>query len=236
MGTARFATSISRFDRELLLREGGRHHADRIHVVRCGIDGDAWRSLERRIEPGLILSVGALREKKGHHVLIEACARLRDEDIPFSCEIVGEGSERGRLERDIGRFGLGSRVRLLGAMSPEETRARYVRAEIFALPCVVAENGDLDGVPIVLMEAMMAGIPCVSTRLSGIPEIIEDGASGLLADVDDAPGLTKHLAALLGDADRRAALGRGGQERASRICERRTNVGALADLIEEAIR
>jgi glycosyltransferase involved in cell wall biosynthesis len=234
--TARFSTSISEFDRNLVLEEGGRQFGDRVHVVRCGIEMESWTSLERRPEAGRVLSVGALREKKGHHVLVEALGRLRDEGVEARAEIVGEGAERARLEADVARLGLGARVDLVGALSPEETRERYARAEIFALACVVARNGDLDGVPIVLMEAMMAGIPCVSTRLAGISELVEDGVSGLLAEPGDAAGLGERIGRLRRDASLRERMGRAARERALSLCDARRNVAGLAQLLEEAIR
>ncbi len=234
--SASFATSISKFDRERVLEEAGRRHEDRVHVVRCGISVEEWSALERKPEPGLVLSVAGLREKKGLHVLVNACARLRDQDVAFRCEIVGEGPERARLEAAIERLDLSDRVALVGALSPGETRARYAHAEVFALPSVIAANGDLDGVPIVLMEAMMVGLPCVSTRLSGIPEIIEDGRSGLLAEPGDDEALARHLSELLTDSGRRESLGREARERALDICDRRKNIGKLAELMLESIR
>jgi len=230
-----FAVSISEVDREDVLARAGERWRDKIHVVRCGIDLAAWSGLERRPEPGRILSVGALREKKGHHVLVEACARLRDEGLDIHCEIVGEGPERDRLERRIAELDLGDRVRLLGALSPEETRERYRRAELFVLACVVAANGDLDGVPIVLMEAMMAGVPPVSTRLSGIPELIEDATSGLLAEPGDAAGLAARMKRLRGDPALRETMGRAATERAGRLCDASRNALAMVELLRGAL-
>lgn len=230
---AAFAVSISDFDRDDLVARTSERWRAKIHVVRCGIDVAAWEDLDRRPEPGRVLSVGALREKKGHHVLVEACARLRDEGLDLRCEIVGEGPERPRLERRIAELDLGDRVRLRGSLSPEETRDRYRRAEVFALACVVAANGDLDGVPIVLMEAMMAGVPPVSTALSGIPELIEDGRSGLLAAPGDAVDLADGLRRLLTDAPRREAVGRAAAERARELCDADRNALRMAELLRE---
>jgi colanic acid/amylovoran biosynthesis glycosyltransferase len=206
-----------------------------VHVVRCGIPTEDWAARPRRPEPGLVLSVGALREKKGHHVLVDAVARLRDRGVDLRCDIVGEGAERPRLEADIARLGLTDRVRLLGARSPEETRELYDRAEVFALACVVARNGDLDGVPIVLMEAMMSGVPCVSTRLSGIPELVDDGRSGLLAEPEDAEGLADRLERLLRSEEERRRVGEEGRRRALERCDVRKNAAGLARLLRGAL-
>jgi len=145
------------------------------------------------------LSVAALREKKGHHILIRAAGILRDREIPFRLVIVGEGPERERLEALVAECGVIEYVELAGAASAEQVAERLGVADVFVLACTTAANGDLDGIPISLMEAMAVGVPVVSTHQSGIPELIEDGRSGRLVEPNDPEGLADAIAGVLLD-------------------------------------
>jgi len=131
-------------------------------------------------KPPVVLAVARLVEKKGLDTLIRACARLRDRGRDFRCHIVGEGELKKELAEMIRKYKLSRVVTLEGALDQGEVLAWYRRATIFALPCVVTLNGDRDGIPNVLIEAAACGVPIVSTPVSGIPELIEDGVSGLL--------------------------------------------------------
>ena len=166
--------------------------------------------------------MAALREKKGHHVLIRAAAALRDRGIDFRLTIVGEGPERERLEDLVRELGLDGRVWLPGAEPPEHVRERLLAADLFVLACTTAANGDLDGIPISLMEAMAIGVPVVSTRLSGVPELIEDGEEGLLSEPDDTAGLADAIGAILADPLRAEAMA----DRARSKVEREYEIGA----------
>ena len=184
--------SISEFDRRRVLAAAP-EAAGKVHVCRVGIRVEEWHGLERRPERGRLLCVAALREKKGQDDLIRASALLRDRGVATRVVLAGDGPERGRLEALAGELGVA--VEFLGAVSPERVREELSRAQLFVLPCKVARNGDLDGIPVALMEAMAAGVPVVSTRLSGIPELIEDGVNGWLAEPGDARSLADVLAA-----------------------------------------
>jgi glycosyltransferase involved in cell wall biosynthesis len=223
--------SISEFDRDDVLRTAGVADAPNLRVVRQGIDLDAWefRTVGSGDGPAEILSVAALREKKGHHILIRAAGLLRDRGFPFRLTIVGDGPMRASLEEEIAALGLEGAVRLVGAETPDRVRERMGEADLFVLAAVVAANGDLDGVPISLMEAMAAGVPVVSTRLSGIPELVEDAC---LAEPGDPDGLADRIVAVRADAA-------GVAERARAIVERdydtRRNVaGFAAELVKAA--
>lgn len=202
--------SISEFDRELLVRQCGVPLAkDRIVISRVGIRIEDWAGLPRSPEPGRILIVGALREKKGHAVLIRAAAALCERGLDPLVVIAGPGAEEANLRALAASLRV--RTEFLGAVGPDVVRRELSRAALFCLPCVVAANGDLDGIPVALMEAMAAGVPVVSTRLSGVPELIEDGVTGRLAEPGDPASLAECLAGLLADraaADRMAAAAR----------------------------
>lgn len=149
--------------------------------------------------PRRIVAVGRLIEKKGFDVLVDACALLRDRGHDAECLIVGAGEAGAALAAQIARLGLGRRVRLVGPR-PQGEVAELVRgAAAFAAPCVVGADGNRDGLPTVLLEAMALGTPCVSTDVTGIPELVEDGVSGLLVPQRDPAALAAALSRLLDD-------------------------------------
>jgi glycosyltransferase involved in cell wall biosynthesis len=207
-----------------------------VHAIYHGLDTDFFSPPasppERDLSsPPLILSVGRFVEKKGFDQLIEACARLRDRGVAFACIIVGEGGSAYKAIRHlINEKHLNDHVRLMSAVTQDGLRAFYARAHVFALPCQVMEDGDRDGFPNVLAEAMAMGVPVVSTRISGIPELIDDGVHGLLVNPRDPDALAQALRRVLDDAGLHERLVRMGRQR---ICERfdsrRTTV-ALRDL------
>jgi glycosyltransferase involved in cell wall biosynthesis len=203
-----------------------------VHTIYHGLDTDWFApGAAPAGTPPLILAVGRHVEKKGFDQLIAACARLRDEGVAFECRIVGErGSAYAALCRQIDELALHGRVHLQGPMAQDELRAVYARAQVFALPCQVMDDGDRDGFPNVLAEAMAMGVPVVSTRISGIPELIDHGLHGLLVEPRDPVALAGALRDVLLDRSLRQRLAREGR---ARICERfdsrRTTV-ALRDL------
>jgi glycosyltransferase involved in cell wall biosynthesis len=208
LAAARFTVTISEFNKALLARRYGPESVDRVRVVHCGV-----RPEELPWSPGgdpgarRLLAVGRLDAIKGFAVLIDACGQLRDAGVPFSCEIVGEGELRAPLEERVRRLGLDERVRLSGALPQEEVRARLYGASVFVMPSMVAPDGNMDGIPVALMEAMAAGVPVVSTTVSGIPEIVTDGSSGRLVPPGDDRALAQAIRGLLEDpvAGRRLA-------------------------------
>jgi glycosyltransferase involved in cell wall biosynthesis len=193
-----------------------------------GIDLDAFTPaphVER--DPALILSVGRLVEKKGFEDLIRACALLRQAGVEARCEIIGAGERREALQALIDTLDLGQQVRLVGPKPQDEVMAAYRRAAVFALPCVVAEDGNRDGLPTVLLEAMASGLPVVSTNLVGVPEIVDDGVNGLLVEPGDVAGLAAQLARLLRDAGLRHRLGEAGRRKVAERFDVRQNVAQL---------
>ena len=147
----------------------------------------------------LILGVGRLRPKKGFDTLITACAQLAKDGHDFRCVIAGYGPEEAPLRASIKAANLAGRIELAGKIPHEEVVALMRAASIFALPCRVEEDGDRDGIPNVLLEAMTVGVPVVSTSVSGIPELITNGETGLLAPPNDAPALADAMSQVLHD-------------------------------------
>ncbi len=213
-----------------------------VHTIYHGLDTDFFApALQRPVvapgTPPLILSVGRFVEKKGFDHLIEACALLRDKGVAFQCLIVGErGSAYNGMRRLIERRGLTEQVLLESAMAQDRLRAIYARARVFALPCQVMADGDRDGFPNVLAEAMAMGVPVVSTRISGIPELIDDGVHGLLVEPRDAAALAEALHCVVADDRLHARLAQEGRARiVERFDSRRTTV-ALRDLFLAQLR
>ena len=180
----------------------------------------------------LILSVGRLVPKKGFATLLAAFRALADRGVPFRGEIVGEGPLRAELAATINRLGLAGHVLLPGPMSQGALLERYRAARAFAIACEVQADGDRDGIPNVVVEAMAMGLPVVATRVSGIPECVADGVTGLLVPERDPAALAEALARVLEDP----ALGRGlGQAGRVRI-EREFDADANLDVIDRALR
>lgn len=185
--------------------------APRIHRIYHGVDLQRFQPQDAAVDsasqPPLILAVGRLVEKKGLTYLVQACALLRGRNVPFRCQLVGDGPLKGTLREQIAAAGLEGHFELLGTRAQEELIDIYRNATTVALPCVILDNGDRDGIPNVLVEAMAMGIPVVATRISGIPELIADEEDGLLVPPRDATALAEALARALGDAELRERLG-----------------------------
>jgi glycosyltransferase involved in cell wall biosynthesis len=208
---ASFVATCTRYNAEHLASIG----ADGAEVV-CvhhGLDLAAYRpDRAARATVPTVLTVAQLKPKKGLLDLVDACAELHRRGHAFRCEIVGEGPLRAELEARIRARELGDVVQLLGALDHPTVVEHYRRAELFVLPCVTGPDGDRDGIPNVILEAMAMELPVVSTRHSGIPEAVEDGGSGLLVAPHDQEALVDAMAQLLVDPDLGRRLGRRGRE------------------------
>ena len=162
--------------------------------------------------PVVILSVGRAVEKKGYDDLLEALARLPP-GLSWRFEHVGGGGDLDGLTKQAQALGLSERITWLGPLTQDAVLERYRRSDLFVLASRIANDGDRDGLPNVLMEAQSQGVACLATRVSAIPELIEDGVTGSLVDERDVPGLARELERLILDPQRRTVLGRAGQRR-----------------------
>ncbi len=200
---------------------------NKVHLVYHGIDLSAFPSNtlhETRDESDanslpLILSVGRLVPKKGMNDLLDACRLLRDRSVPFRCIIVGEGPQRSEIEQRINKLGLGCQVSLPGAMAHDRLIRFYGKATLFTLACHVTQDGDRDGIPNVLVEAMASGLAVVSTDVSGIPELIEDGRNGILAPSRNPAALADALQRLLEHHETRQRIAEAGRRSLGRRFE-----------------
>ena len=181
----------------------------------------------------LVVSVGRLVEKKGFDDLLRACALLVQGGAVFRCDIYGDGPCRGRLEALRDSLGLGDVVAFRGQRTQAELVRAYQEADVFALTPRLTEDGDRDGVPNVLVEAMACGIPVVSTVVGGVAELVDDGCDGLLAPAGDSAAIAARLGSLLGDAELRRRLGGSAARSASRF-DRASAATRLAELFAHA--
>jgi glycosyltransferase involved in cell wall biosynthesis len=201
-------------------------------LVHHGVDLERYRPAARAPagEVPEILSVGRLVEKKGFADLLAACAQVRDEGLSLRCTIYGDGPMRDELLTLRDRLGLAGTVTLAGACPPGELLAAFQTADVFALTPVVTANGDRDGVPNVLVEAMACGVPVVSTAVGGVPELVAHGENGLLAPAHDPATVARHLAALLRDPAQRVRLGTNGRSTVEARFDARVAACRLASL------
>lgn len=208
LANAKFVATCTGYNQAHLRRLDNGAFGQKIHCIYHGLDVD-------RYLPGMgasegkpfVLSVGQLKEKKGLAYLITACRILKEQGYDLECQIVGEGPLRAELEKQIRQFSLEDTVMLCGARPHPEVIEKYRRATLFVLPCVVSANGDRDGIPNVILEAMAMQLPVVSTRHSGIPEVVEDGVNGLLIPPEDGTALAEAMAQLLDHPEQRHEFG-----------------------------
>jgi len=196
----------------------------------------AARASETEAQRPLVLSVGRLREKKGFAVLIEACRLLREAGTAMQCEIVGYGEEHDTLKSLISRHALEDRVHLVGKMTHDELLELYRQTAVFALPCQVASDGDRDGIPNVLLEALGMEIPVISTSVSGIPEVIRDGVNGLMIAPHDPQALADAIRRLLDSPALRKRLGAAGRQTVATQFRNDVNLETVRDLLLAASR
>jgi len=218
LGAARFVVTCTKSNREHLVNEYGAELSRKIHVVYHGVDIEYWQNRHDRGVPDeksgyrpktavfRLMAAGRLVEKKGFSDLIKVCSLLVSRGKRFHLYLAGAGRKRKSLERLTARLGLEKYVSLVGTLSRQEMRDQYATADLFIVPSIVAADGDRDGLPNVLLEAMAMGVPVVATRISAIPELIENGKSGILAPEKDHYELGAAITELLDSAELRKEI------------------------------
>lgn len=216
--------TISRFGRAQVLRSAPIEDWPKVRVVQLGVDTS--RYVPRVEQPAgprpIVLTVGRLAAVKGQAILIEAVHQLLDRGIDLGLTIVGQGPDRRWLERLAEQYGMAGRVEFTGALNADETRRQFERASVFALTSFA------EGIPVVLMEAMALGVPCVASRVTGVPELIEDGLTGRLVTAGDVEEAADAIADLLSDPATTHAMTRAAREQVVRHYDLSTNARRLA--------
>jgi glycosyltransferase involved in cell wall biosynthesis len=235
---SKFVVTISEYNRQYLKNLFPAYRLeDKIHVVHCGLDPEIFNPSSEPKRDGdqfTIVGIGQLDPRKGFHVLIDACHHLYRQGVPFRCQILGEGGERKRLEALINRYNLMEHVFLPGKIYQEELRRILSQADVSVLPCVRDESGELDGIPVALMETMAMEIPTVSTRISGIPELIDHGLNGWLTPPDDSVALADALKYLRDNPELRIRLGKAARQSVVNEFNIYKSAEAMATLFEHA--
>lgn len=228
LSEARFVATCTAYNRDHLRRLLPAELADKVKCIYHGLDLRKYKTagVAHRGKP-LLLAVGQLKEKKGFSYLLEACKILKGRGYDFECQIVGDGHLRAPLQEQIRRLSLEGTARICGALPHQEVVRKYRRATILVLPSVLGADGDRDGIPNVILEAMAMQLPVVSTIHSGIPEVIHDGVNGLLVPPGDFSALAGAIARLLDDADLRVSLGKRGRIAVTEKFNIEHNVGQL---------
>jgi glycosyltransferase involved in cell wall biosynthesis len=206
---ARAVVTVSEYNRQYLRNQIAPSSNGKVHCIYNGIDlADFNFRWPRKGDPGppVILSVARLIDKKGLDDLIKAAALLKQRGRIFTLEIIGSGPLRQALDARAAEFSLGDSVVFRGAQPQDEVFSAYQRATIFALPCIVTKEGDRDGIPTVVLEAMASGVPVVSTPISGIPELIDSCRDGVLVPPGNPSVLADVLNLLLTDPQLRDRL------------------------------
>ncbi len=226
--------AISEFNRDFLIREVDPDLRDRTTVVRCGVDVAQYAG-EHVATPGSgplrVLCVGSLQEYKGQAHLVEACRLLVQAGHAVHCVLVGGGPDEGSLRRRIQDAGLVGTVELAGPRTQEEVAVLMRSADAYVQPSVVAADGQMEGIPVALMEALASGLPVVASGLSGVPELVRDGETGWLVEPRDARAIATALEDVVRRPDEAAVRARAGRSLVAEDYDLHRNVRALARLL-----
>jgi glycosyltransferase involved in cell wall biosynthesis len=237
MDAASFVVTCTEANRRHLASFGSRTP---VHVVYHGLNADFETLVAagvRRVEPPRVrlLAVGRLVRKKGLDTFVDACAVLRSRGVDFEAVIAGEsGDHEQQVRARVAATGLEDRVSFLGPLTQRGLFEEYQRASVFALPCRVLEDGDRDGIPNVLMEALACRLPVVTTGVSGITELVRDGENGLIVEPDRATDLADALHRLIKDPELARRLAERGSRTISERFDAATTAARMASLLTAA--
>lgn len=222
-----FVRAISHFCTSQLYSLVDRSHWDTIHIIRCGVDPDQYRPGKQTANSNpCVLCVGRLVPVKGQHLLLKASADLHAAGIEHRLILVGDGPDRKSLQEEAVRLGIERSTLFTGAIGQDEVHSYYDQADLFVLPSFA------EGVPVVLMEAMAKEIACISSGITGIPELIEHGQEGFLCAAGDVHGLGEAMSALLQDRDLRIMMGQKGRQKVQALYDLQVNCQKMAELFD----
>ncbi|HEY8181229.1 MAG TPA: glycosyltransferase, partial [Thermoanaerobaculia bacterium] len=209
---------------------------EKIHVVHVGVNPEVYENAsaesERTKSRPQVLSVGAITPSRGFGFLIEACLMLKNAAIDVEATIVGDGVRRRFLQHWIEYLGLADDIHLPGPLPQHEVARLMGKTDVFVLPSVIANDGQMDGIPITLMEAMAAGKPVIASAMSGIPELVDDRVSGLLIDATHTQRIANAIKYLVANPAVRHKMGRAGQKRIHQEFDIRRTVASLIEFLD----
>ena len=228
---ARFLCTIGFYARSQLMKLSPTSDWAKMEITPLGVDADLFAPRPARpvIDVLEVICVGRLVEAKGQHILVKAIRRMLAEGRAVRLRLVGDGPDRASLEKAVREYGIGDHVIFEGSVNQDRIRALYQSADVFALASFA------EGIPVVLMEAMAMQIPCVTTFITGIPELIRAGVDGLLVAPSDEEGLAAAMASLMDNAELRTRLGESGRRRVIEKYNLRGNVAALAEVFQRRL-
>ena len=233
---ARRIVAISEFNIHHLEKIVGKQIAENCTLIHCGIDYAGYQNSFEQTPPSnnifQLINIGSLQPYKGQSYLIEACAQLRELDIPFHCRIIGEGENREQLTQQIDQLNLTNHVTLLGAKTQDEVRQLLSTADCYIQPSIITPEGKMEGIPVVLMEAMATCLPVIATNISGIPELVQPGKTGYLVPPADAAALAKKIIHLFNNRNEALKLAENGKHEVQRSFSLVENVKQLSTLFE----
>lgn len=210
---AKFAVMISNYNQAFFYNHTKINKSDKLHIVRCGVDTQTFTPKPNNSTVLTnILCVASLREVKGHRYLIDACAILKESNIPFHLTLIGDGPMRSLLESQVASLKLSDHITVLGAQAQEVIIDNLAKADIFALTSFQTTSGNREGIPVVIMEAMACAIPVVASDVSGIPELVIDGQTGLLCETQNPSNIAEKLTILCNDKTQREKMGQNGRD------------------------
>jgi glycosyltransferase involved in cell wall biosynthesis len=242
---ARFVRSISQYNVDWLLAHLPPHGfalpREKFRVIHCGIELERYgREPERPLRPPgktpQLLSIAAHRPYKGLTYLIEAVRLLRARGVEVVCDVIGEGVLRPQLEAQIEQSGLTGVFRLIGTRTQDEVAAALAACDVFVLPSIVADDGQMEGIPVALMESLASAVPSISTRISGIPELVIPNETGYLVEPANAAELADEIERVLGEPQRAAQLARAGRVLSLREFEIRACMRRLVEAVDPDLR
>jgi glycosyltransferase involved in cell wall biosynthesis len=232
---AKFVVTCTEYNRSFLRELAS--DVTPIHCVYHGIDADLFTAPSDPRQPSApyrVLSIARLVEKKGLPTVFRALRRLIDQGYSLRYTLIGDGEDRQALLNLLRRLRLDSICDWLGTQPHEQVLHHYRKADLFVLGCEVARNGDRDGIPNVFLESMAVGVPVLATRVSAIPEIVEDGRTGLLVPPGQPEAMAEGMARLLIDHDLRSRIVAAARQKVRNDFDNRKLIQKLAALFEEA--
>jgi Glycosyltransferase len=229
-----FIRAISAYNKQFLIDHLGDWVGQKTFVIHCGIQAERYAAGKKdHSDEFRIVSVGSLQEYKGHEFLISACRILKDRGAAFQCTIAGGGELMGSLGDLIAQLGLTGEVHLAGAQTEENVATLLKEADCFVLASIITRMGKMEGIPVVLMEALASGLPVVASDISGIPELIEDQKTGLLCAPKDAQAIAEAIQWVQTHPEEAARMAKAGCRKVREEFDLEASVKELSDLFSK---